>query len=262
MTTKIEPDDMVGTEGGGPNSLAAGERHIRLQLAACYRIFARRGMDDLIFTHLSARLPGGNNRFLFIPFGMLFEEVTASNLLEVNIEGNTVVDGASVNPAGWIVHRVVYEAVPEAQSVMHLHTVTGTAVSAQKQGLLPVNQFGITFFGKVAYHDYDGPGLRPEEQKKFIANLSDKRMMFLRNHGTLTHGRSIAEAFILMHNLERTCETQIAAQSGGRELALPPNDIIERTVKIAQGVGDQHFAEVGFNAFLRQLDRVNSSYRA
>ena len=102
-------------------------------------------MDDLIFTHLSARLPGGDNRFLFIPFGMLFEEVTASNLLEVNIEGNTVVDGASVNPAGWIVHRVVYEAVPEAQSVMHLHTVTGTAVSAQKQGLLPVNQFGITF---------------------------------------------------------------------------------------------------------------------
>jgi ribulose-5-phosphate 4-epimerase/fuculose-1-phosphate aldolase len=258
----MEFDTMTGIGEGGQNTLAALERHTRLQLAACYRLFARREMDDLIFTHLSARLPGGDNRFLFIPFGMLFEEVTASNLLDVDIEGKTVGDGASVNPAGWIVHRVVYEAVPEAQCVMHLHTVTGTAVSAQKQGLLPVNQFGITFSGKVAYHDYDGPGLRPEEQKTFIVNLSDKRIMFLRNHGTLTHGRSIAEAFILMHNLERTCEIQIAAQSGCRELALPPADIIERTVEIAQGVGDQHFNEVGFNALLRQLDRIDSSYRA
>ena len=111
---------------------------------------------------------------------------------------------------------------------MHLHTVTGTAVSAQKSGLLPLNQFGITFHGQIAYHDYDGPGFRPEEQRKFVVNLGDKRMMFLRNHGTLTHGRSIAEAFILMHNLERTCEIQIAAQSGGRELALPPDDVIRK----------------------------------
>jgi ribulose-5-phosphate 4-epimerase/fuculose-1-phosphate aldolase len=262
MTDAMELGEIMRIGEGGQNSMAALERRIRLQLAACYRIFARREMDDLIFTHLSARLPGGDNRFLFIPFGMLFDEVTASNLLEVDIDGKTAVVGASVNPAGWIVHRVVYEAVPEARCIMHLHTVTGAAVSAQKQGLLPLNQFGITFAGKIAYHDYDGPGLRPEEQKDFIANLGDKRMMFLRNHGTLTHGRSIAEAFILMHNLERTCEIQIAAQSGGCELALPPNDIIERTVEIAQGVGDQHFTEVAFNALLRQLDRIDSSYRA
>jgi ribulose-5-phosphate 4-epimerase/fuculose-1-phosphate aldolase len=144
---------------------------------------------------------------------------------------------------------------------MHLHTVSGTAVSAQKQGLLPLNQFGITFHGKIAYHDYDGPGLRLEEQRKFVVNLGDKRMMFLRNHGTLTLGRSIAEAFILMHNLERSCEIQIAAQSGGKELALPPDDIIERTVQIAQGVGDEHFADVGFDAVVRQLDRIDPSYR-
>jgi len=262
MNAPTELNEIRRIGEGGQNSLAARERHTRLQLAACYRIFARRGMDDLIFTHLSARLPGRDNRFLFIPFGMLFEEVTASNLLEVDIDGKTAADGASVNPAGWIVHRVVYETVPDAQCVMHLHTVTGTAVSAQKQGLLPLNQFGITFHGKIAYHDYDGPGLRTEEQKKFIVNLGDKRMMFLRNHGTLTHGRSIAEAFILMHNLERTCEIQIAAQSGGHDLALPPNDIIARTVEIAQGVGDQHFTEVGFDACLRQLDRIDSSYRA
>ena len=262
MTTKIEPDDMVGTEGGGPNSLAAGERHIRLQLAACYRIFARRGMDDLIFTHLSARLPGGNNRFLFIPFGMLFEEVTASNLLEVNIEGNTVVDGASVNPAGWIVHRVVYEAVPEAQSVMHLHTVTGTAVSAQKQGLLPVNQFGITFFGKVAYHDYDGPGLRPEEQKKFIANLSDKRMMFLRNHGTLTHGRSIAEAFILMHNLERTCEISDCSAVRRSRAGAATERHHRKDGQDRAGGWRPAFRRSWFQCILASLDRVDSSDRA
>lgn len=239
----------------------ATKRQLREQLAACYRIFARRNMDDLIFTHLSARLPGADDRFLFIPFGMLFDEVTASNLLEVDIEGNVTGGEGRVNPAGWIVHRVVYEAAPEAQSAMHLHTITGTAVSAQKHGLLPINQFGITFAGKIAYHDYDGPGLRPEEQKKFVANLGDKQMMFLRNHGTLTWGRTIGEAFILMHNLERTCEIQVAALAGGGELALPPPEVIERTVKIAQGVGNRGFGEVGFDAFLRQLDRLDPSYK-
>jgi ribulose-5-phosphate 4-epimerase/fuculose-1-phosphate aldolase len=262
MTVATGQQAIRETGEGDQNTQAALERRTRLQLAACYRIFARREMDDLIFTHLSARLPGRDGRFLFIPFGMLFDEVTASNLLEIDIEGNASLRGAEVNPAGWIVHRVVYDAVQDARCVMHLHTVTGTAVSAQKQGLLPVNQFGITFHGKIAYHDYDGPGFRPEEQLKFVASLGNKRMMFLRNHGTLTQGRSIAEAFILMHNLERTCEIQIAAQSGGGDLALPPVDIVERTIQVAQGVGDQHFADVGFDAVLRQLDRVDPSYRA
>jgi len=141
---------------------------------------------------------------------------------------------------------------------MHLLTVTGTAVSVQKSGLLPLNQFGITF---TARSPTAITGFRPEERTKFVTNLGDKRMMFLRNHGTLTHGRSIAEAFILMHNLERSCEIQIAAQSGGRELVLPPDDVIKRTVQIAQGVGDQHFAEVGFDAVVRQLNRIDPTYR-
>ena len=241
-------------------AMSAAERQTRVQLAACYRMFARRQMDDAIFTHLSARIPGKIDRFLFIPFGMLFDEVTASNLLEVDIDGKAVGDARAVNPAGWVVHRVVYEAVADAQSVMHLHTVTGTAVSAQHCGLLPVNQFGTTFYGKIAYHDYDGPGLRPDEQRDFIRDLGDKRLMFLRNHGTLTHGRSIAEAFTLMHNLERTCEIQIAALSAGK-LALPSPEVIERTVATAQGVGDRAFSDVGFQAFVRQLDRVDPSYR-
>jgi ribulose-5-phosphate 4-epimerase/fuculose-1-phosphate aldolase len=254
MVTKVQSIN-------APAEATSTARQVREQLAACYRIFARAGMDDAIFTHLSARLPGKGDRFLFIPFGMLFEEVTASNLLEIDIEGNAIAGGGKVNPAGWIVHRVVYEAQPEAQSVMHLHTITGTAVSAQRHGLLPVNQFGVTYFGKIAYHDYDGPGLRPEEQVKFIANLGDKRMMFLRNHGTLTYGRSIGEAFILMHNLERTCAIQVAALAGGRELALPPPDVIERTVKTAQGVGNRGFGEVGFDAFLRQIERQDPGYK-
>ncbi len=233
----------------------------RLELAACYRMFARRGMDDLIYTHLSARIPGSPGRFLFIPFGMLFEEVTASGLLEVDIAGNDVSGvGKPVNPAGWVVHRTVYEAQPQAECVMHLHTVCGTAVSAQQEGLLPVNQFGITYAGQIGHHDYDGPGLRPEEQKKFVAALGDKRMLFLRNHGTLAWGRSIAEAFTLMHYLERSCEIQVAAQ-GGRALALPPKQVIDATVATAQGVGDASFGRIGFAALVRKLDRDDRSYR-
>ena len=198
---------------------------------------------------------------LFSPFGILFEEVTASNLVEVDIAG-ALASGAgnAVNPAGWIVHRTTYEAVPDAQCVMHLHTIAGTAVSAQRRGLLPINQFAVTYFGNIAYHDYDGPGLRPAEQKAFAAALGDKRMMFLRNHGTLTVGRSIPEAFTLMHYLERTCEIQVAAQAGG-ELALPKRSVIDATVATAQGVGDRRFGEVGFKALLRKLDRDDPSYR-
>jgi ribulose-5-phosphate 4-epimerase/fuculose-1-phosphate aldolase len=238
------------------------ELEARRQLAACYRFFGRRNMDDLIYTHLSARIPGRPGRFLFIPFGMLFEEVTASNLIEVDWDGQDVGGGGKpVNPAGWIVHRVVYEALPETQSVMHLHTICGTAVSAQKAGLLPVNQFAITYSGKIAYHDYDGPGLRPEEQKQFIADLGDKPLMFLRNHGTLSRGRSIAEAFTLMHYLERTCEIQIMAQAGGTALATPAQDIVDRTVAIAQGVGDRSFGDVGFQAIMRKMDREEPTYK-
>jgi ribulose-5-phosphate 4-epimerase/fuculose-1-phosphate aldolase len=240
-----------------PAELAA-----RRQLAACYRIFSRRNMDDLIYTHLSARIPGRDGRFLFIPFGMLFEEVTASNLMEVDIEGRDVANsGRAVNPAGWVVHRVVYEAVPAAQSVMHLHTICGTAVSAQAEGLLPINQFAVTYSGKIAYHDYDGPGLRPDEQTRFKADLDGRPMMFLRSHGTLTQGQSIADAFTLMHYLERTCEIQVAAQSGGAALALPSPEVIATTVATAQGVGDRSFGEVGFQAMLRKLDRDDPTYR-
>jgi ribulose-5-phosphate 4-epimerase/fuculose-1-phosphate aldolase len=234
----------------------------RVKLAACYRMFVQRQMDDLIYTHLSARLSDQPDAFLFIGFGQLFDDVTASTLLKVDIDGNNIgtIPG-EVNPAGWVVHGTVYKARPEANSVMHLHTIPGVAVSAQQRGLQPVNQFAITYSGKIGYHDYDGPGLRPEEQKTFVRDLADNKMMFLRNHGTLSWGRSLAEAFTLMHYLERTCEIQIAAQAGG-ELVVPPRDVIERTVKTGQGTGDARWGEIGFEALMRRLDRDDPSYRA
>lgn len=237
------------------------ERQARRDLAACYRMFYRRGMDDLIYTHLSVRIPDRRDRYLFIGFGDLFDDVTATSLLTVDIEGaNAGPTPGAANPAGWIVHRTVFEAVPEAESVMHLHTVPGVAVSAQKCGLLPVNQFAITHAGRIAYHDYAGPGLPPAERETFIRDLGARPMMFLRNHGTLTWGRSIAEAFILMHYLERSCEIQIAAQAGG-PLALPPKRVIERTAQAGQGTGDPEWARICFEALLRRLDREDPSYR-
>ena len=237
------------------------EGRARRELAACYRMFYRRGMDDLIYTHLSVRIPDRRECYLFIGFGQLFDDVTASSLMTVDIEGrNAGATPGKVNPAGWVVHRTIFEAVPEAESVMHLHTVPGVAVSAQEGGLLPINQFAITHAGQIAYHDYDGPGLRPAEQKTLIRDLGGKRMMFLRNHGTLTWGRSIAEAFTLMHYLERTCEIQIAAQAGGPPV-LPPESVIERTAAVGQGTGDVAWAGIGFEALLRRLDREDPSYR-
>lgn len=233
----------------------------RVKLAACYRMFVRRQMDDLIYTHLSVRLGDQPDAFLFIGFGQLFDDVTASTLLKVDIDGNNIgtIPG-EVNPAGWVVHGTVYKAKPEANSVMHLHTIPGVAVSAQKLGLRPVNQFAITYSGKIGYHDYDGPGLRPAEQQTFVRDLADNKMMFLRNHGTLSWGRSLSEAFTLMHYLERSCEIQIAAQAGG-ELVVPSREVIERTVKTGQGTGDARWGEIGFEALLRRLDREDPTYR-
>ncbi|MBM3517233.1 MAG: class II aldolase/adducin family protein [Alphaproteobacteria bacterium] len=242
-------------------NLSEAEQQTRVDLAACYRDFARRELDDSIYTHLSARIPD-SDAFLFIGFGLLFADITASRLMKVDLAGANIGGTADrVNPAGWVVHQAVYEAVPEAQSVMHLHTIAGVAVSAQTHGLLPINQFAITHAGQIAYHDYDGPGLRPAERKRFVADLGVRRIMFLRNHGTLVHGRTIAEAYTLMHYLERTCATQVAALAGGSKVVTPRKSVVARTVRTAQGTGDRAFGEVGFRAMMRRLDRIDPSYR-
>lgn len=250
----------VGRRNGGRVSPA--ERAVRVQLAACYRLFARDGWDDLIFTHLTARVPGAANRFLMIRFGELFEEVTASSLITLDVDDPTF--GAApdeINRAGWVLHSTIFKAVPSAQAIMHLHTTAGIAVSCQKNGLLPVNQFAIARAGQVGYHEYDGPNLDAAEQKRLVRELGNYNLLFLRNHGTVTHGASVAEAYTLMRALENACAAQIAAQAGGA-LALPSKRTIEAThATIAERAGGPSFSDMGFAGLMRKLDREQPDYR-
>jgi len=234
----------------------------RLQLAACYRMFSRRNMDDLIYTHLSARIAGTTDRFLFIPFGMLFDEVKASNLMEVDIAGSDVLNtGAAVNPAGWIVHRTVYEAVPEAQCVMHLHTVTGTAVSAQKDGLLPLDQHAMMISGEIAYHDYEGIAIDLDERDRLVADIGTKNAMILRNHGTLALGKTCADAFLRMFYLERACSMQVRALAGGAAPNWPNQGVPEKTAMQGQGAFNGMIGAMAWPALRRKCDRVDPSYK-
>src|SRR5216684_7857025 len=198
-----------------PAAVKDETRQIRIDLAAAYRLIHRLGLDDSIFTHISVRLPDSHDRFLINPYGMRFEEVTASNLVTVDLDGNIVDDltGLGINPAGFTIHSAVHAARTDAMCVLHTHTVAGVAVSCQKQGLLPLNQWSMQFTDCLAYHDYEGIALDLDERARLVADLGDKFVMVLRNHGMLTAGRSVAEAFKLMHNLERSCPPQLALQA-------------------------------------------------
>ncbi|KTS30508.1 class II aldolase/adducin family protein, partial [Methylobacterium indicum] len=194
----------------------AGEaaQRVRVDLAAAYRLIHRLGLDDSIYTHISARLPGPEHHFLINPYGLRFEEVKAGNLVTVDLDGRVVDDpcGLGINPAGFTIHSAVHAAREDALCVLHTHTVAGVAVSCQEEGLLPLNQWSMQFAGRLAYHDYEGIALDLDERQRLVADLGDKPVMVLRNHGMLTCGRSVAEAFKLMHNLERSCRAQLALQ--------------------------------------------------
>src|SRR2546421_2329450 len=189
------------------------EWQARTDLAAAYRLVARYGWDDLIFTHISARVPGAEHHFLLNPYGMMFEEVTASSLVKIDLAGNKVSESPYfVNPAGFTIHSAVHEARADALCVMHLHTDYGIAVSAQKDGLLPLSQQAMFALGSLAYHDYEGLALDEEEKPRLVADLGENKFMILRHHGLLTVGRTAAEAFLAMVLLERACKIQILAQ--------------------------------------------------
>ena len=208
------------------------ERELREDLAAAYRLVALYGMTDLVFTHLSVRLPGEGHRFLVNPYGMLFEEITASSLVEVDAEGAPAQPTAwPVNPAGFVIHSAVHLGRADAACVMHTHTIAGMAVAAQIGGLLPLNQISMEFDGRVAYHDYEGVAAddNMSERERFVADLGDKPCMVLRHHGLLTVGHTVAEAFYWMWYLEQSCRIQLAAQSGGVPLAIPSRGTVERT---------------------------------
>src|SRR5437762_12210650 len=205
------------------------EWRTRVDLAAAYRLVAHYGWDDLIFTHISARVPGGEHHFLLNPYGMMFDEVTASSLVKVDLDGNKVMDSPyQVNPAGFTIHSAVHAARTDALCVMHLHTVYGIAVSAQKEGLRPISQQSMFALASLAYHDYEGLALDEAEKPRLVGDLGTKHFMILRNHGLLTIGRTAAEAFLGMFLLERACKIQILSQAGGGELVEIAEPIIGR----------------------------------
>ena len=244
------------------NLVSPEEWQTRVDLAAAYRLVALHGWDDLIFTHISARVPGADHHFLLNPYGMMFEEVTASSLVKIDLAGNKVVTSPYfINPAGFTIHSAVHEAREDALCVMHLHTDYGIAVSAQQNGLLPLSQQAMFALSSLAYHDYEGLALDEEEKPRLVADLGDKKFMILRNHGLLTVGRTCAEAFLGMFLFERACKIQILAQSGGGELAPIPNEIIGRVASQMSAVTMGQGAALTWPGLLRKLDRIDPSYQ-
>jgi ribulose-5-phosphate 4-epimerase/fuculose-1-phosphate aldolase len=235
----------------------------RVDLAACYRLVAMFGWDDLIFTHISARVAGPEHHFLINPYGLMFNEITASSLVKVDLSGNKVVDSPhDINPAGFTIHSAIHAARDDANCVLHVHSVNGVAVSAQAEGVLPLSQHSIFVLSSLAYHDYEGVALEEGEQPRLVHDLGDKRFLMLRNHGLLTVGRSVAEAFVAMYFFETTCMIQVRAMSGGQPLRRISQDIVERAQtqweQVTRGAG----GGLAWPALLRRLERNDPAYRS
>jgi ribulose-5-phosphate 4-epimerase/fuculose-1-phosphate aldolase len=238
------------------------EWKIRCDLAACYRLVALHGWTDLIFTHISARLPGDDHRFLINPYGMLFEEVTASSLIVVDQQGNKLNDSPfNVNRAGFVIHSAIHAAREDAQCVLHTHTRAGIAVSAQKCGVLPISQQSTFVLASLGYHDYEGVAIRDEERVSLQADLGTANFLMLRNHGLLTVGRSIAEAFLAMYLFESTCQIQLSAQAGG-ELTHVHDAIVEGVAHVMKVQTEGQGGEFVWPALLRKLERMGSDYKS
>jgi ribulose-5-phosphate 4-epimerase/fuculose-1-phosphate aldolase len=242
--------------------VSAEEWQVRVDLAAAYRLVAHYGWDDLIFTHLSARVPGAEHHFLINPYGMMFDEITASSLVKVNLLGEIVAPSPYfINPAGFTIHSAVHAAREDALCVIHLHTDYGIAISAQKDGLLPISQQSLFALASLAYHEYEGLALNEDEKSRLVSDLGSKTNMILRNHGLLTVGKTAAEAFLSMYILERACRIQILSQSGGGTL-LPVSESIRESVAAQLGaVTVGQGAQLTWPGLLRKLDRIDSSYR-
>lgn len=238
------------------------EWQTRVDLAAAYRLVAHYGWDDLIFTHISARVPGPDHHFLINPYGMMFDEIKASSLVKVDLNGRLVNDTPYIiNPAGFTIHSAVHAAREDALCVMHLHTDYGIAVSTQKDGLLPISQMALFPLSSLGYHDYEGLALNDAERPRLVADLGTKNNLILRNHGLLTIGQSAAEAFLSMFILERACRIQILAQSGGAELVTVPQQIISGIAAQMNAVTLGQGAALSWPGLLRKLDRIDPSYR-
>ena len=244
------------------SSFVEAEWALRVQLAAAYRIAHHLGWAELIYTHISARVPGSQHHFLMNPYGLRFDEVTASNLVKVNADGETVGQhGYQANKAGFIIHSAVHMARDDAACVFHTHTLAGMAVSAQEEGLLPVHMYSHNFYGRLSYHDFEGPSMRLEERERLLRSLGSQNALILRNHGLLTLGRTIPEAFVLHWRLNRACEVQLAAQ--GAKLRVPPKEVCEQSA----AMGDEFLndaapiGELEFKSLTRIIDSEDASYK-
>jgi ribulose-5-phosphate 4-epimerase/fuculose-1-phosphate aldolase len=253
----------VPTLGDASARFTPEEWAIRVDLAAAYRLVAHFHWDDLVFTHITARLPGPDHHFLINPYGMMFDEITASSLVKIDMDGKKVAENPwPINPAGFTIHSAIHAARHDVQCVLHTHTLNGVAVSAQKSGVLPLSQQSIFVLQNLAYHDYEGVALRDDEKPRLVADLGTKSYLMLRNHGLLTVGRTIAEAFQAMYIFEASCAIQIRAQSGGGELIPVQQGIIDTAMQqareVSNGMGPHQLIWPGL---LRRLDRIDSSYR-
>lgn len=241
----------------------ASERDLRIQLAACYRLVALFHWDDLIFTHISARVPGPEHHFLINPYGMLFDEITASSLVKIDLNGAKVEDSPyDVNPAGFTIHSAIHAAREDAQCVLHIHSLNGVAVSAQKEGVRPLSQQSIFVLASLAYHDYEGVALNDEEKPRLVRDLADKNFLMLRNHGLLTVAETIPDAFLFMYLFEAACTIQLRAQSGGTELVTIDPRIIAGATAQAKQVTRGAGGALAWPALLRKLDRIDPGYRS
>jgi ribulose-5-phosphate 4-epimerase/fuculose-1-phosphate aldolase len=241
--------------------VSPAEWEARVNLAAAYRLVALYGWDDLVFTHLSLRVPGPEHHFLINPYGMMFEEITASSLVKIGLDGHKVMDSPyDINPAGFTIHSCIHAAREDAQCVMHIHSLNGIAVSAQKDGVAPISQQSLFVLVSLAYHDYEGVALNPDEQPRLVADLGNKAFLMLRNHGLLTVGLSAADAFLNMYIFEAACAIQVRAQNSGQELIQVRPAIVSGIRAAASVVMRGLGGALVWPGLLRKLDRTNPGY--
>jgi len=242
--------------------VSAQEWEARVNLAAAYRLVALFGWDDLVFTHISARLPGPDHHFLINPYGWLFEEITASSLVKIDLHGNKLTDSPHpINPAGFTIHSAIHAAREDAQCVMHTHSINGVAVSAQRDGVLPISQQSTLVLASLAYHDYEGIALNEDEKPRLVADFGDKIYLMLRNHGLLTVGASPADAFLAMYVFEAACMIQVRAQAGGGPLVQVNPRIVAGVMQAAATVTRGMGGQLAWPGLLRKLDRIDPSFR-
>ena len=252
-----------------PIAIDPAEWALRVQLAAAYRIIDHLGWSELIWTHTTVRVPGPEHHFLINPYGFRFDEVCASNLVKVDMHGNILGDQTQeINPAGFVIHSAIHMTRPDAQCIMHTHTTAGMAIAALEEGLLPISMYSLGYYDRVAYHDFEGPSLDLDERRRLAENLGGKQVLILKNHGLLACGQTVAQAFVRMFRLERACQVQLAAQSTGSPMVIPPKKICELSAELSDDFlvaeGDKGYSRnpnPEFAALVRLMDKKDASFR-